>query len=109
MVKYISQNTARTFRLREGKTMSKLYTTSARLNPGSHELRNFLRSYGFTVYRRNITDTDCHQDDGSPDDNTHYYECIRNSKQPLPQAVYKRLDEEFQKGLVINYNNTAFQ
>ena len=80
-----------------------------KLKPGSQALRAFLRQNKFTIYRINLTGISADDDVDDPDSIPHHYVGYYNGDEPLPEAVKKRLDEEFAKGLVLKYQITKAQ
>ncbi|MBQ2643793.1 hypothetical protein IJG11_02635 [Candidatus Saccharibacteria bacterium] len=108
MVKYISRNTARTFKIsRGGETMHQ--NASVKLSSGSQPFRVYLRENGFRTYRINLTGISQDDDIDDQGDVPHYYKCFYSKDEPLSEAVLKRLDEEFDNGLVLEYSFTKTQ
>lgn len=82
---------------------------SVKLSSGSQPFRAYLRANGFSTYRVNFTGISQDDDTDDPNNTPHYYKCFYDEDKPLSQAVRKRLDEEFDRGLVLEYSITKTQ
>ena len=82
------------------------YRVYLELTPGTQQFRQFLRDHDFFTYRRDLIGVSKDNGEAKEPDMMHCYECYYNGTEKLSPDVEKKINEEMDKGNVIEYRTT---